>query len=163
MRSRKAQIERIDVNEEHGPQVIHIMIWAFLLTGGIVMMKFVFQTVLNGIVLFPPEVRVTLLAERFVSSSDCLAYQDSFRVYPGIIDWKKFEDNKAMDGCFTADENGKAFRLTLTKDGERRSLTTRNWANLKISYTSIRPVLVYYSGNFIPGSLTIEMHNEEKQ
>lgn len=54
-----------------------------------------------------------VLFTKFIYSPDCLAYNDSIKTYPGLIDYNKFTSTSNIPNCKIKDTYG--VRLTLKK------------------------------------------------
>ena len=117
-----------------------------------------FSSVLNGQVTFPPDVRTTLAVERFISSDNCLLYQQGMRAFPGIMDWERFKDSSALARCYEPGAHSVSFRISLVMGKETKTVKSRNWADdLKVSKTFTEPILIYDSGTLRRGIMEIDV------
>jgi hypothetical protein len=97
--------------------------------------------------VIPEGVEEKILIQRLLSSPSCFTYRDNVnRVYPGIIDLSRFNENVLQD-CFNNLENAFAFGIDLKVDfgdrTERIQLNTTNWVKYEVSdYSPIINVLV---------------------
>ena len=109
-----------------------------------------------------------LLTKKLVSSSSCLAYQDDIKVYPGITDLEKLNNNR-LSSCFTklgfgyfvkiSDINNNIIKTAANLNQEQKS-------NLKIckqvsrhKCVTRRDLVQYYDGEIKTGYIDIEVIN----
>ena len=118
---------------------------------------FVMWRDINSQVAIPKGLEEDLFIQRFVSSEECLAYQDegSLRVYPGIVDYEKMKNGNLYD-CYDATEDSMfAFKLTYLEE----SVETYNWEdNFKSRMKTIR-VKVKKSNELLDEKLIVEIQN----
>lgn len=112
-----------------------------------------------SVVYFPPEVEDNVLAYRFLYAPNCLAYQDDAgRVYAGVIDWDKLEDQtkaaETIKRCYSAGAQSEApaFRIVVKKQSEIRSVETTNFGSAP-SIMLTKPVVIKDGENFVAGEV----------
>ncbi len=94
----------------------------------------------------PPNLRAELISLRFVNAPECFAYSEEItadnskitkRVYPGVIDLSKFNEETLKECYKSGDRKNFNFQLVL---GEK-ILETDNWVNVE-DFTLLKNVLV---------------------
>ncbi|MBU1204688.1 MAG: hypothetical protein KKE93_02150 [Nanoarchaeota archaeon] len=107
----------------------------------------------------PANVETTVLINRFLNSPDCFAYEDgeTGRAYHGIIDIKKFDDDKISKCYSTNKDKSYSFRFELESANiDRKVCSTPNWGARRFNKIS-RHVLIYDEGNLYTGRLLISI------
>lgn len=113
----------------------------YWMPAGVIILMLVFGLFLmigkyqNKLTEVPVKLKTELIALRFVNNPECFAYQEpeTKRVYPGVIDFKKFkeakEDQKKMDNCYKSQDNLdiKNFNFGLELKGRDVFLRTDNY------------------------------------
>lgn len=103
----------------------------------IVLMVFIgmIMTYKNNVVKIDPAIKSKLLSSRFTNIAECFAYKDPItgRVYPGMIDLKKFNKERLDEFCYYTDPDtgyrDYNFQLTLVSRG--LSVKTNNYYNVQ--------------------------------
>lgn len=72
--------------------------------------------------------QISVLNRQIIYSPDCLAYQDDFKIYPGIIDLSKW-NTESLRKCRTRDDYG--IRLTLKDMNSHQIKEQMNLMNLE--------------------------------
>lgn len=106
--SRKAQFDI-------GQKSIWWVIFMFLMVGLIIAFVVVIGAYKNSALILPNKLQTQLIANRFVTSPDCFAYQDPVtkRVDIGTIDLKKFTLERMNDCYQTKDSHEFNYRIKL--------------------------------------------------
>ncbi len=127
-------------------------------------MTFAFAALLSMIesstVLVPRELKGELISLRFSNSPDCFAFQDenNGRIYPGIIDFNKFNDNQLNFNCYNLDSGTAArqynFKITLQDLGN--SIQTKMYAEGTDIFIIKKGVLVKQGDFFTKDVLIIK-------
>ena len=141
-------------------KIIFYGIFGFLAVVAFLLLVWITSTNRSEISKIPPNLENHLLVQRFLNSPFCFAFQDEEinKIYPGIIDLTKFnEDN--LNKCYNAeDTNVKAYRLTLSYNNEKISINTKNWEGF-LKKAETKHVSVYDDGIIQRGELLIEMQD----
>ncbi|MFA6461503.1 MAG: hypothetical protein WCV90_04490 [Candidatus Woesearchaeota archaeon] len=131
--------------------VIVVLVYAYFLSG------------LQARLIYVPEkLKAEVISMRFANIPECFAYQDpdTNRVYPGVIDISKF-NNQTMNGCYrTSEEKGYEeynFRLKLKNKGDE-VLTNRYFYGDQ--FTLFREVLVREGKDISSDTLTIYVQGD---
>ena len=100
-----------------------------------------------------------LLAQRFLDSQLCFTFQDdNDRVYPWVIDLKKFNQEN-LNECYNAKSRDvKAYRLTLDYNNEKKIISTKNWEGFLKSAQTKR-VFVYDDEKLKEADIFVEMQD----
>ena len=127
-------------------------------------MTFAFAALLSMIesssVLVPRELKGELISLRFSNSPDCFAFQDenNGRIYSGIIDLIKFNENQLNFNCYNLDKGTAAqqynFKLSLQNQGS--SIETKMYAEGTDTFIIRKGVLVKNGNFFSKDILTIK-------
>lgn len=134
----------------------------FWLIAGMIISALVFALALfildfkEKLVSTPPELRAEVISLRFTNIPECFAYQDrTGRVYPGIIDLAKFNQQQ-LDGCYSVDaERGyRDINFKLSLSSFDKEIATRQYYNIS-HFKQERKVQVFYEGTMHPDVLTI--------
>jgi hypothetical protein len=112
----------------------------------------------NKLTAVPDKLKAELVASRFINIPECFAYQDPItkRVYSGIIDLEKFNENQ-MNNCYlTEKEQGHQqlnFKLQLQN---KNSVFVKTNNYFKIDhFTLSKKVVVKEGDNFFTDTLLI--------
>lgn len=118
----------------------------------------------------PKGLEKDLISRRFYRSDVCFAYSDRAKVYPGVVDWEKFSDQRKeeiMEQCCIYRKDGKktlAFKLNLRVGDEQRSVQTENWGeNIGIQEAETKEMLVYKEDRLQKGELDIEVWYDQAE
>lgn len=100
------------------------------------------------------DIETFLLARKLVNTDSCLAYKDSIRTHPGIIDLEKLNTPRLIS-CFTREGFGYSIKISDLDNKEIKSaenLNDRQKANIKICKnvpkhicTARKEIINYYS------------------
>ena len=104
----------------------------------------------------PIELENYLAIQRFFSSPYCFALSDKAfgRVYQ-IVDSQKFSQ-ETLNRCYNAmDTKVKSYRLTLSYDGKKTAISTKNWEGF-FKKAETKEVFVHDGTKVLPGELLIE-------
>ncbi len=143
---------------EIGKKPTYYVVIFFFLTISFMLFGFLIISEVSSSSSIPDNARTTVLINRFLNSEDCFAYKDSEtgRVYPGIIDIEKFNENN-LEKCYYAEKkyDSKSFRLTLNgEDIEKKTILTTNWGSSRFGQAS-QYVLLYNNGEISKANLLI--------
>ena len=114
----------------------------------------------NKLTSIPPELTASFIAMRFTNIAECFAYQDheTGRVYPGIIDLEKFNEEHLTQSCYrTEDTDEMNFGFTLL--GYNKSIQTNYYRN-HFKFNFFPEVLVKDGDNYTSDNLTIRVQVE---
>ncbi len=101
-----------------------------------------------------------LITQRFLNSPSCFIFQDkdTGRAYPGIIDLKKF-NQEYLNKCYdTKDTNVKAYRLSLSYEDNKITISTKNWEGF-LKKGETKQVFVREDDKITKAELFIETQN----
>jgi len=106
------------------------------------------------IVHIPDEVIADIVSLRFTNIEECLAYQDpvTLRVYPGVIDLARFNDNTMLE-CYPP-IGQKTMNFGLKLKGSGLQINTANYRQGP-SFTIFRRVLIKEENKFTEDTLSI--------
>ena len=125
-------------------KTIFWMIAGFLIVMVILGFAIVLGSYQSKLTYLSPKLKADLISLRFANIPECFAYQDpvSGRVYPGIVDLNKF-NNEQLFGCYhTNPEKGfKDYNFGLKLLNEDKFVHTNKYYN-KIDFTITKKVLV---------------------
>jgi hypothetical protein len=108
--------------------VITIVIFAFVM---------ILSQYQGNLTKVPPRLKAELISLRFVNAPECFAYRDEIKVYPGVIDMDKFNEER-LSGCYQSGSTQNFnFQLVL----EDKTLETDEWFNA-VSDTLYKEVLI---------------------
>jgi hypothetical protein len=143
-----------------GKKPMYFLAVLFYLTFAFLFFSFFISSNITSANTIPANVKTTVLINRFLNSPDCFAYVDeeTGRAYPGIIDIKKFDDDK-MSKCYsTNDDNSYSFRFELENSSNnfKKTISTLNWGARRFNKVS-QYVLVYNEGNIYPAKVLISI------
>jgi hypothetical protein len=142
---------------EVGKKPAYYIVILLFLTISFMLFGFLIMSQVSSLSTIPYNVETTALVNRFLNSEDCFAYQDSEtgRVYPGIIDIEKFNEERIGKCYYTKNYNLKSFKMTLKTEGiEEKTILTTNWGSSMLSQVS-QYVLVYDDGKISKANLLI--------
>ena len=154
-RNKKAESDEIS-----GSKMIFYLIFSFL--AAIVFMIIVYLARSNRMEIanIPSGLENYIITQRFLISPLCFAFQDadSKRVYPWVLDLKKFNEEN-LNKCYSAsDTKLKAYRLTLAYGTEKKTISTKNWEGF-LKKGETKQVFVNNEGRIIKGELFVEMQD----
>jgi len=142
-----------------GKKPMYFLAVLFYLTFAFLFFSFFISSNITSANTIPANVKTTVLINRFLNSPDCFAYVDeeTGRAYPGIIDIKKFDDDK-MSKCYsTNDDNSYSFRFELTSTNiGNKVCSTPNYGVRKFNKIS-QYILIYDGVNIYSGTLLISI------
>lgn len=141
---------------------IYWMIAGVIITMIVLAFAFIISGYKEKYTTISPKLKGELLSLRFTNNSDCFAYQDeeTGRVYPGVIDRSKFNQEQ-LDDCYKTDEKTGRREINFKfKLGEKEIKTNHFSID---HYTILRYVLVYEGGQFVPEILEIIVHERERR
>ena len=126
-----------------------IMLTVILFAFGMIMVGYK-----SKLTYVPPQLKAELISLRFVNSPDCFAYQDQTgRVFPGIIDLKKYSSSQLKEDCYpTALEKDFSFALELK--GKNVKIKTEGYSHRDL-LTLTKNVLIEEQGELQPDQLWI--------
>jgi len=136
-------------------KTIYWMIAAFVITLIIIGFSFIIADYRNKLTQVPSELKADLIDFRFASSSECFAYNDSNKVYPGIINLNKFNEETLFKCYHTEEKKGyKIYNFGLKLKDKDLFLRTNNYYH-QTDFTVYENVLVRENGELIPDTLII--------
>ncbi|MDD5086357.1 MAG: hypothetical protein PHV16_01265, partial [Candidatus Nanoarchaeia archaeon] len=97
-----------------GKKPVYFIIVLFFLTASFLLFGFIILTSVSNSNTIPPNTKITIMINRFLNSPECFAYMDdeTGRVYPGIVDLKKLNDNQIAK-CYNGIEGSTAFQFKI--------------------------------------------------
>jgi len=104
-----------------------------------------------------PKVYAEAISQRFVNIPECFAYQDgdTGRVYPGVIDLKKFNQEQMLKCYQTDPEKGyEDYNFRLLLKNKKLQVTTNNYFNAD-EFTLTKKVLIREDENLTSDDLVI--------
>lgn len=143
---------------ENAQTLIFFAVMMFAVTLLVFTFVFLLNSYERGLTAVPGKFQAELVSLRFANNPDCFAYQDqeSKRVFPGIIDLGKFNEQQ-LSACYATDEqSGKDdlnFRLQL-ESNLGHSVKTNNYFNAD-KFTIVKNVVVKDGNSFKPDKLFI--------
>lgn len=143
---------------ENAQTLIFFAVMMFAVTILVFTFVFLLNSYERGLTAVPGKFMAELVSLRFANNPDCFAYQDqeTKRVFPGIIDLAKFNEQQ-LSACYTTDEQtGKDemnFRLQLESNLEH-SIKTNHYFNVD-KFTIVKNVVVKDGSSFKPDKLFI--------
>jgi hypothetical protein len=120
------------------------LLFTFFVVGSFVLFAGATSMFKNRILTIPPNLHADLISQRFTNIPECFAFQDEStgRVYPGILDLNKFNQDQ-LNRCYITDEERGIkefnFRLKL-KDTE--ITTNKYFSHDKDKLTLFKEVLI---------------------
>lgn len=130
---------------ENAQTVIFLTVMMFAVTILVFTFVFLLNSYERGLTAVPGKLEAELISLRFANNPECFAYQDkeTKRIFSGIIDLAKFNEQQ-MSVCYkTAEQTGKDelnFRLQLESRLDY-SVKTNNYFNAD-KYTLVKTVVV---------------------
>lgn len=112
-----------------GRKMIFYIVFSFVAAITFMLIVYLTDSGRSKIADIPSGLEDYLLIQRFLSSSNCFAYQDadSGRTEHRSIDLQKFNEIN-LNKCYDAtDTKIKAFRLTLSYGNSKNTINTKNW------------------------------------
>lgn len=143
-----------------GRKMIFYIVVAILLSVALLFVVIIVPSRNSQISEIPFGVENDILIERFVSSPYCFIFQDkdTKRSFPLLIDRQRFTQEN-IEQCYGSDStNTKGFRLTLTFENQKLTITTKNWQGF-IKKAETKQVSVYDNGKMQSGELYIEIQD----
>ena len=140
-------------------KMVFYMVFSFVAVVVFFLIFWMFSSNKSQIAEIPSGFENFFLMQRFTNSPICFTLkEESGRVYPWVIDAKKF-DLSNLNRCYdTYNTNTKAFRLTLTYKNVKTTVSTRNWEGI-LNKGVTRKVIVYQDGALEKGELFIEVQD----
>jgi hypothetical protein len=106
-----------------------------------------------GLIDVPGKFEAEVISLRFTNNPKCFAYQENDRVFVGVIDFEKF-NNEQMESCYKTETKDEInFRLQLGSNLDN-SVETNNYRNVD-TFTIVKDVVVRDSGSFSGDKLFI--------
>ncbi len=105
----------------------------------------------------PPELKAELISLRFTNTPECFAYEnvEVGRVYPGIIDLDKFNQEQLNNCYLTESERGYTdYNFGITLKEQNINLLTNNYFNT-VSFTIYKDVIVRDGNHLFKDQLII--------
>ena len=144
-------------------KTIYWTIAAFVVTVVIFAYALVVASYINNLSKVPPEVHAELIALRFTNLPECFAYhyQETNKVFPGVIDFTKFYNPQFLT-CYDPQDGLMQYNFRLKLATLGNEITTNNYFN-KDDFTIFKEVLVRKDGELLKDQLLIYVQEERRK